>query len=122
MQVSGSGLGATIGGTYAKEGASAFYKGIAWAWGREGSYASIKLGAYAPVRNALGAGKDSPIYLKVVAGAITGGVGSLVGNPFDVLKTMAQTNGEVGVSGEIRRTAWEGSTAASRRASCAPAS
>jgi len=92
MQVSGNGLGATIGQTYAKEGAAAFWKGIAWAWGREGSYASIKLGAYAPVRDALGAGKDSPFYMKFLAGAITGGVGSLVGNPFDVLKTMAQTN------------------------------
>jgi hypothetical protein len=50
------------------------------------------LSAYAPVRDALGAGKDAPVYLKFLAGAITGGVGSLVGNPFDVLKTMAQTN------------------------------
>ena len=92
MQVSGSGLHAIIEGTYAKEGASAFYKGIIWAWGRERSCASIKLGAYAPVRNALGAWKDSPFYLKVAAGAITGGAGSLVGNPFGVPKTMAQTN------------------------------
>eukprot|EP00536_Pseudo-nitzschia_multiseries_P012444 jgi/Psemu1/32137/gm1.32137_g len=93
MQVSGNALGATVGTTYAKEGLGAFWKGIAWAWGREGSYASIKLGAYAPVRDAIGAGdKDSPFYLKFAAGAITGGTGSLVGNPFDVLKTMAQTN------------------------------
>ena len=34
----------------------------------------------------------APFYLKFAAGAITGGAGSLVGNPFDVLKTMAQTN------------------------------
>ncbi len=44
------------------------------------SYTSIKLGAYAPVRDALGAGKDSPFYMKFVAGAITGGVGSVAGN------------------------------------------
>jgi len=56
------------------------------------SYTSIKLGAYAPVRDALGAGKDAPFYLKFLAGAITGGVGSVVGNPFDVMKTLAQTN------------------------------
>ncbi len=30
--------------------------------------------------------------MKFLAGAITGGVGSVVGNPFDVLKTLAQTN------------------------------
>lgn len=29
---------------------------------------------------------------KFLAGAITGGVGSVIGNPFDVLKTLAQTN------------------------------
>lgn len=47
---------------------------------REMSYTSIKLGAYAPVRDAIGAGKDSPFYMKFLAGAITGGVGSVVGN------------------------------------------
>jgi len=93
MQVSGHALGSTVTTTFAKEGIGAFWKGIAWAWGREGSYASIKLGAYAPVRDAIGAGeKNAPFYLKFAAGALTGGVGSLVGNPFDVLKTMAQTN------------------------------
>lgn len=44
------------------------------------------LAAYAPVRDWLGAGKDAPFYMKFLAGAITGGVGSFVGNPFDVLK------------------------------------
>ena len=92
MQVSGDGLARVVGSTYAKEGAAAFWKGIVWAWGREGSYASIKLGAYAPVRDALGAGKDAPFYLKFAAGALTGGVGSIIGNPFDVLKTLAQAN------------------------------
>jgi hypothetical protein len=42
--------------------------------------------AYAPVRDWLGAGKDAPFYMKFLAGAITGGVGSVVGNPFDVMK------------------------------------
>ena len=92
MQVSGDGLVRVVGSTFSKEGPAAFWKGIVWAWGREGSYASIKLGAYAPVRDALGAGKDAPFYLKFAAGAITGGVGSVIGNPFDVLKTLAQAN------------------------------
>jgi len=56
----------------------------------------------APVRDALGAGKDAPFYLKFLAGAITGGVGSVVGNPFDVLKTLAQTNkGKASPLGEL---------------------
>lgn len=40
------------------------------------------------MRDAIGAGgPDAPIYLKFLAGAITGGVGSVFGNPFDVLKS-----------------------------------
>ena len=34
----------------------------------------------------MGAGPDAPFYMKFLAGAITGGVGSVIGNPFDVLK------------------------------------
>jgi len=98
MQVSGGSIGSTVSGIASKEGAAAFWKGIVFAYGRELSYTSIKLGAYAPVRDALGAGKDAPFYLKFVAGAITGGVGSVVGNPFDVMKTLAQTNKEKAVS------------------------
>uniref|UniRef100_A0A6S9B815 Mitochondrial carrier protein n=1 Tax=Ditylum brightwellii TaxID=49249 RepID=A0A6S9B815_9STRA len=92
MQATGSGLGVTFSSLLKNEGVSAFWKGIAFAWGREASYASIKLGAYAPVRDALGAGKESPFYLKFLAGALTGGFGSIIGNPFDVMKTLAQTN------------------------------
>jgi len=93
MQVSGTSMGSTITSLVKTEGIPAFWKGIAFAWGREGSYASIKLGAYAPVRDALGAGgSDAPFYMKFLAGAITGGVGSVIGNPFDVMKTLAQAN------------------------------
>jgi len=75
------------------EGFAAFWKGVPWAYCREGSYTAIRLGAYAPVRDAIGAGHpDSPWYMKFLAGAITGAVGSVAGNPFDVLKTLAQTN------------------------------
>lgn len=65
MQVSGNALGATVGSTFAKEGAGAFWKGIVWAWGREASYASIKLGAYAPVRDAIGAGNKDCEWLNI---------------------------------------------------------
>jgi len=36
--------------------------------------------------------------LKFLAGALTGGVGSVIGNPFDVCKTLAQTNTDKGQS------------------------
>jgi hypothetical protein len=92
MQVSGLGLAPTISGVMKNEGMTSFWKGIQFAWGREASYTTIKLGAYAPVRDWLGAGKESPFYLKFVAGALTGGFGSIIGNPFDVMKTLAQTS------------------------------
>lgn len=85
MQVTGLGIVPTVSEIVNKEGIAAFWKGLPFAYGRELSYTSIKLGAYAPVRDALGAGKDAPFYLKFLAGAITGGVGSFVGNPFDVM-------------------------------------
>ena len=91
MQVSGDGLGHIVATTAKAEGIGGFWKGIAFAWGREGSYASIKLGAYAPVRDAMDPLKEYiPAFLvKFLAGAVTGGVGSVVGNPFDVMKTLA---------------------------------
>jgi hypothetical protein len=97
MQVSGLGVGETASSLYVKEGVASFWKGLGFAWGREIFYTSIKLGAYAPVRDWLGAGPDAPFYMKFLAGAITGGVGSVIGNPFDVLKTLAQTNKDASV-------------------------
>ena len=76
MQVSGLGIGQTCSALVKDEGVTAFWKGLPFAYGRELSYTSIKLGAYAPVRDALGAGGDAPFYMKFLAGAITGGTGS----------------------------------------------
>ncbi|KAL7518761.1 hypothetical protein ACHAWX_003573 [Stephanocyclus meneghinianus] len=93
IQVSNEGILSTCASTARHEGLSAFWKGIPWAYCREGSYTAIRLGAYAPVRDAIGAGSpDSPALMKFLAGAVTGAVGSVAGNPFDVLKTLSQTN------------------------------
>jgi len=72
----------------ADEGAAAFYKGIQAAWLREASYTSIRIGLYEPAKGLVGAdAKDASFARKFLAGAIAGGLGSIVGNPFDVLKT-----------------------------------
>lgn len=94
MQVSGAGIGPTCSALLADEGVLAFWKGLPFAYGRELSYTSIKLGAYAPVRDAMEPLSEylPPFAVKFLAGAATGGVGSVVGNPFDVMKTLAQTN------------------------------
>ena len=44
MQVSGLGIGQTVSTLYKNEGIGAFWKGILFAYGREISYTSIKLG------------------------------------------------------------------------------
>lgn len=93
MQVTGKPIGHTISSLLKNEGVAALWKGIPAAWGREASYSSIKIGGYAPMRDAIGAGgKDAPFMLKFAAGAMTGGFGSFIGNPFDVMKTIMQAN------------------------------
>lgn len=95
VQINNLGVIQTISETLKHEGLPAFWKGLPWAYCREGSYTAIRLGAYAPVRDAIGANKpDSPAYMKFLAGAMTGAIGSVAGNPFDVLKTLSQTNKE----------------------------
>jgi hypothetical protein len=79
--------------TLSDEGANAFYKGIGAAYMREASYTSLRLGLYEPMKGLVGADKkDSSAASKFLAGALAGGIGSLAGNPFDVLKTRMMAN------------------------------
>eukprot|EP00635_Sarcinochrysidales_sp_CCMP3193_P001495 CAMPEP_0118917142 /NCGR_PEP_ID=MMETSP1166-20130328/17062_1 /TAXON_ID=1104430 /ORGANISM="Chrysoreinhardia sp, Strain CCMP3193" /LENGTH=287 /DNA_ID=CAMNT_0006857201 /DNA_START=20 /DNA_END=883 /DNA_ORIENTATION=+ len=97
MQVSGTkgarnyselGLAGTVSTVAKEEGIAAFWKGIPAAWMREASYTSFRLGLYKPLKVAFGADKpDSPFMMKFLAGGASGGLGSVVGNPFDILKT-----------------------------------
>ena len=83
-----SGVGDVIKTVSAEEGTSAFYKGIGAAWLREASYTSLRLGLYEPMKGVTGADKkDAGFLSKFLAGALAGGIGSVAGNPFDVLKT-----------------------------------
>lgn len=83
-----TGVGDVIKTVSAEEGASAFYKGIGAAWMREASYTSLRLGLYEPMKSVTGADKkDAGFLSKFLAGALAGGIGSIAGNPFDVLKT-----------------------------------
>jgi hypothetical protein len=73
----------------ASEGVSALWKGVNAAWLRESSYTSLRLGLYEPCKVAFGG--DSFLG-KFMAGSAAGALGSLAGNPFDVLKTKLMTN------------------------------
>ncbi len=89
-----------------KEGVPALWKGIQSAWLREATYTSIKLGGYGPIRKLYGAdGEDAPFFLKFAAGSTSGCLGSIVGNPFDVCKTMqmAEADGKTSLRALFRR-------------------
>ena len=95
----------SFGGMMKSEGVTALWKGIQAAWLREASYTTVKLGGYGPIRNAIGAkDKNAPFYLKFAAGSLSGSIGSVMGNPFDVMKTMMMSNAEKVRSCESRRT------------------
>ena len=107
----------SISSMVAKEGVLALWKGIQPAWCREALYSSIKVGGYAPIRDAIGAGsKDAPAAKKFLAGSMAGGIGSVFGNPFDVMKTLMQANaGKSASLGELMGTMYREQVRASRR-------
>ena len=81
----------TIGKVSGEEGISALWKGVNAAWLREASYTSLRLGLYEPTKVLVGANdpKTATFFGKFVAGSIAGALGSIAGNPFDVLKVRA---------------------------------
>ena len=85
------GIGGTVRVIAAEEGPTAFWKGIGAAWLREASYTSLRLGLYGPIKHAMHLKADSHFVLKFTAGSLAGAIGSIVGNPFDVLKTRMMT-------------------------------
>jgi Mitochondrial carrier protein len=78
-----------------EEGIVSLWKGVNAAWMREASYTSLRLGLYEPVKIAFGAhDEQSATFIKKFsAGSAAGALGSLAGNPFDVLKTKMMTAG-----------------------------
>jgi Mitochondrial carrier protein len=76
-----------------EEGFLSLWKGVNAAWMREASYTSLRLGLYEPVKIAFGAAdeKSATFVKKFLAGSAAGALGSIAGNPFDVLKTKMMT-------------------------------
>jgi hypothetical protein len=74
-----------------EEGMLSFWNGIPAAWAREASYTSLRIGLYDPIKKGMGVTPDSMFLMKFAAGSLAGALGSVVGNPFDVLKTRMMT-------------------------------
>jgi hypothetical protein len=82
----------------AGEGVGALWKGVNAAWLREASYTSLRLGLYEPCKILFGCTtpETTTFLKKFLAGSAAGALGSLAGNPFDVLKTKMMTAEGVG--------------------------
>ncbi|MGK3738450.1 MAG: hypothetical protein ACI8RD_003981, partial [Bacillariaceae sp.] len=92
-EYSSLGMRGTVNKVIADEGVAALWKGVNAAWLREASYTSLRLGLYEPIKVLMGANDPSaPFYKKFLAGSAAGAIGSLAGNPFDVLKTKMMTS------------------------------
>ncbi len=93
-EVASLGMVGTLKQVAGQEGVSSLWKGVNAAWLREASYTSLRLGLYEPTKIAFGAHdpQTATFFKKFMAGSVAGAVGSLAGNPFDVLKTKMMTN------------------------------
>jgi len=78
------------------EGVRGLFKGVGASVLREGIYSTFRIGAYEPVKELLGASHPrSPLWKKIIAGAITGSIGSTIANPTDLVKIRMQGEGKL---------------------------
>ena len=64
---------------------------------REGIYSTIRLGLYEPFKEFFGE-KDrskTPLYKKIMSGALSGSIGSAIANPTDLVKIRLQAEGKL---------------------------
>lgn len=87
-----SGLLGTLLHVIRTEGLSGLYRGVTASVCREMSYSGIRMGMYEPVKQKLGGTdpKHTSLSIKVAAGALTGGCGSVLANPLDLIKVRMQ--------------------------------
>lgn len=78
----------------AAEGVGGLYKGLGGSLCREMSYSGFRFGAYEAVKEMLGAKdpKNTPLVTKLAAGSLSGGIGSAIANPCDLVKIRMQSD------------------------------
>jgi hypothetical protein len=88
------------------EGLLAMYGGLSAAALRQFVYGGIGVGLYAPIRQLVIGDldpKNAPLHLRVLAGAMSGSLGQLVANPFDLVKVRIQADGRLKSLGQEPR-------------------
>ena len=88
-----------------REGLSGLYRGLSASLVRELSYSGLRMGLYEPTKQQicarLGSGHEQSLAVKVIAGAITGCIGSALANPFDLAKVRAQASAGGGAGASL---------------------
>jgi len=89
-----TGLSQGIRAIAASEGLGGLYKGIGGSLCREMSYSGFRFGAYETFKELLGASdpKNTPLWKKLAAGSLSGGLGSAIANPCDLVKIRMQSD------------------------------
>ena len=88
------------------EGLLAMYGGLGAAALRQFVYGGIGVGLYVPVRKLVIGDQDpkaAPLWKRIAAGALSGSLGQLVANPFDVVKVRLQADGRLKALGQPPR-------------------
>ncbi|KAJ8301792.1 hypothetical protein KUTeg_020779 [Tegillarca granosa] len=92
------------------EGIRGLYRGLFPSLLREGSYSTIRLGAYEQVKVLFGAHDPAhtPLWKKICSGALCGIVGSSIATPTDLVKVRMQAEGSPLKVGETTNYVHEG--------------
>jgi len=96
-------------GIVTEEGLLNLWRGIAPALCRHAIYTGIRMTAYEEIRNSLkksntkGEETGFPLWKKVVAGMLAGGIGQFVASPTDLIKTQIQMEGRRKLMGKEPR-------------------
>ncbi|KAI9201842.1 solute carrier family 25, member 30-like protein [Polychytrium aggregatum] len=79
-----------------EEGPRGLYKGISASLLREGTYSTLRMGLYQPIKDALKTPGETHelLWKKVVAAASSGAIGSAITNPVDLIKIRMQARGD----------------------------
>lgn len=88
------------------EGPMALYNGLGASCLRQFVYGGIGVGLYAPVRALVLQGtdpKDAPLWKRIASGALSGSLGQIAANPFDVAKVRLQADGRLAALGQPKR-------------------
>jgi hypothetical protein len=96
-ELTSTGPGNVISTMIKKEGLSSLWKGLSASLLREGSYSTIRMGLYEPLKQMLSSPNQSeppPLWRKIMAGGIAGMIGSGIATPTDLIKVRFQACSE----------------------------